>query len=48
MAATALAIVFCCAAERRIKAKFKTLWFNDDKAKYKMARSVLGGDMIWV
>lgn len=47
-AATELADVFCRTAERRINDKFRMLWFNDDKAKYKMARSVMSGDMMWV
>lgn len=46
--ATELADLFCKAATRRVKRKFRDLWLNDDDAKYRLARNVLDADYEWL
>ncbi len=46
--ATELADIFCMAATRRVKRKFRDLWSNDDDVKYRLARKVLDADYEWL
>lgn len=46
--ATALADLYCRHARRRITARFRALFFNDDDATYGIARRFLGGEFEWL
>jgi alkylation response protein AidB-like acyl-CoA dehydrogenase len=46
--ATALADLFCRHARRRIAARFRALFRNDDSATYGVARRFLAGDFEWL
>jgi alkylation response protein AidB-like acyl-CoA dehydrogenase len=46
--ATALADLYCLQARRRISARFRALFFNDDDATYGIARRLLGGEFEWL
>ncbi len=46
--AEALADVYCRAARRRISARFKALFRNDDRATYSIAKRFLAGDFEWL
>jgi hypothetical protein len=43
-----LADLFCRHASRRVRARFDTLFDNDDLATYRLAQSVLGGEYAWL
>jgi len=43
-----LADLLCRRSRRRIKASFKALWSNDDVFKYKVSKSVLTGEQVWL
>ena len=46
--AVELADLLCRRSRRRVKASFKALWNNDDVFKYKVSKSVLSGDQVWL
>ena len=46
--AEALADAYCRAARRRIAARFRALFRNDDRATYRMARRFLAGEFEWL
>jgi hypothetical protein len=46
--AVELADLFCRNARRRIAARFRAVWRNDDAAKYRVARRVLEGRHRWL
>jgi len=43
-----LADLLCRRSRRRIKAAFKALWSNDDRAKYVVSKTVLSGEQMWL
>ncbi len=43
-----LADVSCKIARRKVRASFKSLWNNDDNAKYRLALNVLKGEHDWI
>jgi alkylation response protein AidB-like acyl-CoA dehydrogenase len=43
-----LADVFCRQAKRRVKDKFRDVWFNDDVANYGVARKVIDDKLEWL
>jgi len=47
-AATALADAYCRMARRRISERFRSLFRNDDKLRYGIARRFLDGDFAWL
>ena len=47
-ASTVLANTFCDLARRRIEQKFRDLWDNDDAAKYKFGKALLGPCYGWI
>jgi len=46
--AMALADLFCCMSERKVKASFKALWSNDDAKMNKVAADLLKGEYQWL
>ncbi len=46
--AQTLADLFCSNARRHVKAKFKSLWANEDKLKYKVAKEILEDEHTWL
>ncbi|MBR43066.1 MAG: hypothetical protein CME18_01435, partial [Gemmatimonadetes bacterium] len=46
--AEALADVFCRQSRRRISARFRSVFRNDDIATYEVAQSYLAGDLTWL
>jgi hypothetical protein len=43
-----LADVFCRQATRRVKDKFRDVWFNDDVRTYAVARKVIDDKLEWL
>ncbi len=43
-----LADLLCRRSRRRIKASFKALWSNDDRAKYVVSKTILSGEQAWL
>jgi len=43
-----LADLLCRRSRRRVKANFKALWSNDDKAKHLVSKSVLSAEQAWL
>jgi alkylation response protein AidB-like acyl-CoA dehydrogenase len=43
-----LANVFCLHARRRVDARFRAVWSNDDTATYRLSQRVLAGDHAWL
>ncbi len=43
-----LADLLCRRSRRRIKASFKALWSNDDRAKYVVSKTILRGEQAWL
>jgi hypothetical protein len=46
--ADALADAYCRTARRRISARFRALFRNDDRATYRIARRFLAGEFEWL
>ncbi len=46
--AARLADLLCRRSRRRVKASFKALWSNDDRAKYVVSKTILSGEQAWL